>query len=181
MIGLMCAVSLNGIIGNSKNEIPWCYPEDMKHFRKMTENSTIIMGKNTYYSIGKPLPKRRNIVITSSQINGIETFSTIDAALKSCQTPSPAQFIVDNCGTNIINKTTEKNIWLIGGESIFRNGMKYADSIHLTIVPLIIEERNAIKFPWINPDAFKCEGIFPLAEDSELKHAVYRRTNLVLR
>lgn len=64
---VIVAVGLNGVIGDTKNnKMPWHLPEDLKFFKKMTVGQTVVMGANTFDSIGKLLPQRRNIVITRS-------------------------------------------------------------------------------------------------------------------
>lgn len=176
MIGIIAAVSQNGVIGTNDNKIPWNYSEDFKFFKQMTLNSTVIMGRKTFESMGnKPLPKRRNIVISSFEFNGVESFFKITDALDSCCDPMPAVAIVDNEGKQIINKEPERNIWFIGGASIYQEAMKYVDVIHLTVVPLYINDKNTIKFPWINPLWFKYEGVFSLEGNNELKHVIYRK------
>ena len=67
MIKIIAACSKNGVAGKD-GKLPWNYSEDLAHFKKMTLNSTIIMGRKTYESIGKPLPHRKNVVITSTPI-----------------------------------------------------------------------------------------------------------------
>ena len=81
---LIAAVSLNKVIG-SNGSIPWHIPEDLKYFQSNTLYSTVIMGRNTYESIGKPLPNRKNIVITSSKnkFQGIEICSNIKDLIES--------------------------------------------------------------------------------------------------
>ena len=63
MIKIIAAISKNGAIGNL-NKLIWDLPNDMKRFRKLTLNNTVIMGRKTYESIGGSLPERRNIIIT---------------------------------------------------------------------------------------------------------------------
>lgn len=149
MIGIIAAVSLNGVIGTYEGSdiwnIPWKYLEDMKHFKTTTEHSNIIMGKNTYASMGyKPLKNRRNFVISKT--------------LNEESIPSHNFFI---------NKTIEEaleissyysdyqNTWFIGGESIYHEALNYADKILLTIIPQNIRHKDPIMFPWINPLEFK--------------------------
>ncbi len=134
MIKMIAAVSKNMVIGKN-NTIPWDYPEDLKHFKKMTLNSVIIMGRNTFESIGsKPLPKRKNIVITRGYpINdNVISFATIEGALSEAKS------------------SNFEDIWLIGGRSIYENGMKYADEIHLTRIPETIDGDDVVKFPEID-------------------------------
>ncbi len=67
MISIIVAIDKNNLIGNN-NSLPWNYPEDLKYFREITLNKTVLMGKNTFISIlnrnNKPLPKRKNIVVS---------------------------------------------------------------------------------------------------------------------
>lgn len=72
-ISLIAAMSLQGVIGKD-NQLPWHYPEDLKYFRAKTLGHTVVMGRNTFLSLGKPLPKRRNIVLTSNPITGVECY-----------------------------------------------------------------------------------------------------------
>ena len=149
MIGIIAAVSSNGVIGVG-NSLPFSYKKDMEHFRKTTADSTVIMGRKTFESLNcKPLPKRRNIIITSSKINQneVESFSSMKEAISSC----------------------EGSTWIIGGHKIYQDGMQFADKIVLTITPDIIEGKEVIKFPWINPLIYKIENSFTRELDKENK------------
>lgn len=144
MIKIIAAVSQNRVIGID-NKLPFSYPEDMKHFKQSTQNSTVIMGRKTFESIGsKPLPNRRNIVITSSNVN-IEHYKSLSQAVSAVN--------------------AEENIWLIGGASIYQEGMQFCDEMILTVTPDIIEENNCVKFPEINPLQFKINQIRPLGDN----------------
>ncbi|CAB4196561.1 FolA Dihydrofolate reductase [uncultured Caudovirales phage] len=160
MIGIIAAVSSNGVIGIN-DKIPWNYPEDMRHFKQMTENSVVIMGRKTFESIGRPLPKRDNIVITRSNLENsqVQTYRSVSQAV-----------YMEN------KKLSEnpKNIWFIGGASIYEEGLLYADKIYLTLVPDYIDDKNAIKFPWINPSIFKLSEILSPIETT-LKVAIYEK------
>ncbi len=160
MIKIIAAVSQNGIIGVD-NKIPWNYPEDMKHFKTCTTNSTVVMGRKTFESIGKPLPKRKNIVITSSNLKmeGITTST--------------------NFNNIITDSLVGETIWLIGGYSIYQEGMLNVDEIHLTLIPdWITQTDNVVRFPWINPKLFKLDylGKLPTADGtSALRYAIWTR------
>lgn len=117
LINIIAAVSLNNCIGIN-NTIPWKIKEDMQFFKRMTTNNVVIMGRKTYESIGKPLPNRENIVITSSRIDGVVTFTNLKDAIES-------------------NKS--KNIFLIGGSKIYEEGLQYADKMYITLVNKIID------------------------------------------
>lgn len=167
MIGMIAAVSVNGVIGLD-NKLPFDYPQDMKHFRTTTAGSTVIMGRKTWEGIGRLLPKRRNIVISRNKVDfeGIETFNDLGVAIQASKDYFTSGEVIPT-------------IWLIGGASIYEEGMKYADKILLTLTPDIITADNvsvAIKFPWINPTKFKLLSINPLLEDDptcQLKLATY--------
>lgn len=62
---LILALDKNNLLGN-KNKLPWNYPNDLKFFKKQTTNHAVIMGKNTYLSIGKPLKDRLNIIVSNT-------------------------------------------------------------------------------------------------------------------
>tara|TARA_B110000263_G_scaffold159267_1_gene138407 strand:+ start:973 stop:1470 length:498 start_codon:yes stop_codon:yes gene_type:complete len=118
---LIAAVSLNKVIG-SNGSIPWHIPEDLKYFQSNTLYSTVIMGRNTYESIGKPLPNRKNIVITSlkKKFQGIEICSNIKDLIESL-------------------KNSEDEIFIIGGEKIYSEFMPLANKMLITEVKIEIE------------------------------------------
>jgi dihydrofolate reductase len=152
MIGMIAAVSPDGVIGVD-GKIPWHYPADLKRFKSLTLDGTIIMGRVTYESIGKPLPKRRNVVITSRDIPGVECFRDIPSALATCT----------------------GNVWFIGGASIYREAMRYADLIDLTYVPDQIEREDAVRFPEIDQQLFEPGPRERDPDDPRLEHRIYRR------
>ena len=106
----------NRIIGKG-NRLPWHLPADLQHFKAITMGKPIIMGRKTYDSIGKPLPGRRNMVISRQQhlqIAGCEVFSSLLAALRA----------VD----------THEEVMIIGGESIFRESLPLAQRLYITMI-----------------------------------------------
>ena len=66
-IKLICAISKNNVIGN-KNQLPWNISEDLKRFRELTSENIIVMGRKTFESIGRPLPNRKNIVLSKIKL-----------------------------------------------------------------------------------------------------------------
>lgn len=173
---MIAAVSRNGVIG-SENKIPWDYPEDMKHFRKTTANSTVIMGRKTFESIGKPLPKRRNIIVSRSRgrsiaiDGGVDTFADLGSAIGFLKAMEGLKSAVSIPTAPQLTQ----DIWLIGGASIYEEGMQYADEIHLTLVPDTITASNAVRFPWISPQQFAVRELRPLEENSKLMFALYSK------
>lgn len=116
IISLIAAMDKNRIIGND-NRLPWHLPADLQHFKAVTLNKPIIMGRKTFDSIGKPLPHRRNMVISRQKnlhLPGCEVFSSLSDAIKA----------VD----------TNEEVMIIGGESIFRESLSLADRLYLTII-----------------------------------------------
>ena len=98
-ISIIAAVSMNGVIGN-ENTIPWKIPSDLKNFRKITSGSPVVMGRKTFESIGRPLPKRKNIVLTSNKEwshEGVEVAHSINDAL-SLLDPEKENFIIGGTG-----------------------------------------------------------------------------------
>ncbi len=94
-ISAIVAMAQNRVIGKN-NSLPRNYPEDLQYFREMTSGGVIIMGRKTYESIGRPLPNRRNIVISRSGFSDekypdLEVYASIDEVLAQLKTiPSPA-------------------------------------------------------------------------------------------
>jgi len=77
-------MAANRVIGNN-NSLPRNYPEDLKRFKALTSGHVIAMGRKTYESIGRPLPNRRNIVLTSTPIEGVECYSSIEDMIKTLE------------------------------------------------------------------------------------------------
>lgn len=115
-IVLVVAAAEGGVIGLN-GALPWHIPEDLKHFRQLTTGKPILMGRKTYDSLGKPLPNRRNIVLTrNSDWNspGVEAVSSLDDAL------------------SLLSPNDE--LMVIGGEQLYRLALPHADRIELTEV-----------------------------------------------
>lgn len=156
MIGIIAAVSLNGVIGcleKDKPVIPWNYKEDMKFFKETTINSNVIMGRRTFESMGKPLKNRVNLVVSSYNHEDVINCDSVSNAIASCD--------------------KDKDIWFIGGTSIYETGMDYADTIKLTVVPKKIINPISFKFPWINPLKFKVSKTEYITD--ELRVLTYER------
>ena len=123
-ISIIAAVAANGVIGN-KGEIPWYLPSDFAFFKSATIDKPIIMGRKTFESIGKPLPKRTNIVISRQkdfQPDGVIVVDNLDAAVKRA---------------TLTAKADKKNeIMIIGGANIYQQAMKFADRLYISHVEL---------------------------------------------
>lgn len=117
-ISLICALAKNRAIGKD-NHLLWNIPEDLKKFKKITLGHPVIMGQKTYESIGKPLPKRFNIVVSKDRnlnIKGCQVCHSINEALEfAC-------------------KKDDNEIFIIGGGSIYAQTIDKADKLYLTLV-----------------------------------------------
>ena len=147
MISIIVAIGKNYEIGK-KNDLLWDLPRDMKHFRNITRSHTVIMGQKTFESLGisadgqpgKPLPNRRNIILTqdpSFQREGIEIFHSIDELENKLKKENP----------------NEEN-FVIGGGMIYKLFIDKADKLYITHVDATF------------PDA---EVYFPIIEDTKWK------------
>lgn len=99
IIALIYAASENDVIGKD-NDIPWKLSADLKRFKKLTIGHPIIMGRKTYDSLGRPLPKRRNLVITRNtalQVEGVEVYHSLEDALAACEQEEKA-FVIGGAG-----------------------------------------------------------------------------------
>ena len=113
-IHLIWAQEKDGGIGIN-NALPWQISEDLKKFKKLTLNTPIVMGRKTWESLPtKPLPKRRNIVLSSQLVNGVECYTS-----------------VKNCLNNLADET---HVFVIGGAQIYKAFFKHAHYLHITIV-----------------------------------------------
>ena len=134
ILSLIAAASDNRVIGN-KGEIPWKLPADLKYFRQKTEGHPIIMGRKTFQSIGKPLPKRRNIVISRHEFPG-----------------KPLEFDVAHSledAIAIAKKDNPEEIFVIGGGEIYKQALPLADRIYFTHIHGIFD--GDAFFPQLDP------------------------------
>ncbi len=114
-ITIVVAIASNYAIGKN-NQLLWHLPKDLRHFKDITAGGTVIMGRKTFDSVGKPLPKRRNIVVTRQpiKIEGCEVVASIEDAIALCK--------------------TENEVFIVGGAEIYRQAMHLVNRIYLTIV-----------------------------------------------
>jgi len=126
---LVAALADNGVIG-ADGALPWHLPDDLKRFKALTLGKPIVMGRKTYASIGRPLPKRRNVVLSRSTraIEGVEVVHGVDEALTLLE--------------------GEAEIAIIGGEQIYRAFLPYATKLELTHVETSVE--GDARFPAID-------------------------------
>lgn len=140
IISIIVAVSLNNAIGRDNKLLYWL-PDDLKRFKALTTGHTIIMGRHTFESLPKgALPNRRNIVLStnpSASFAGAEEFCSLQEAIQHCQ--------------------EEEEIFIIGGESVYKQAMNVADKIYLTQIEDVTEGADAF-FPEIDKKKWKEKG-----------------------
>ena len=116
IVTIVVAIGENNAIGKN-NELLWYLPKDLRHFKTITKGHTVIMGRKTFESVGKPLPNRRNIIITRNTdlaIEGTEVVHTLQEALELCK--------------------QDEEVFIIGGAEIYKMAMQHTDKIYLTVV-----------------------------------------------
>ncbi|MCX6137191.1 MAG: dihydrofolate reductase [Ignavibacteriales bacterium] len=115
---IIAALTPGRVIGND-GTIPWHYSEDLKRFKRLTIGQTVLMGRKTYESLGKPLPGRTNVVITKSKIaipTGADViiYPTLEEALLELQ--------------------DREKVFVVGGGTIYAQLIERADAMHLTMI-----------------------------------------------
>lgn len=155
---MIACVGKNLELGKN-NDLIWHLPNDLKFFRETTLKKTVIMGRRTFESLPKKLPNRRNIVLmlpSEEKIPDVDIFYSIDEVLDEV-------------------KKTDEEVFIIGGASIYRQFLPYADKLYLTEVPL--EEPDAtVYFPEFDKNKYKktvlkenCDG------GIKYQHVLYER------
>jgi dihydrofolate reductase len=146
IISLISAVAKNGVIGGG-NTLVWDIPEDLKHFRDKTRGHTVIMGRKTFESIGRPLPNRKNIVITrdpSYASEGINVVGSLDEALRLASLEQGKEFEENQ---------DEVEVFVIGGGEIYKQAIDRANKLYITEVHQDFD--GDTKFPDINKNIWR--------------------------
>jgi dihydrofolate reductase len=138
-ISAIVAISDNFAIGE-KDMIPWYLPVDLKYFRDLTIGHSVVMGRKTYDSIGKPLPKRNNIVITSDPFLISSQFYTVHSI---------------NEALELALGLGETETFIIGGGQIYKQSASLWDRMYITKVNLTVPEADTFFPEWVEKD-WKC-------------------------
>lgn len=134
-IEIVVARARNGVIG-SNNALPWRLPEDLVHFKRVTIGHPIVMGRKTWDSIGRPLPGRRNIVVTRDAewaSEGAERAGSLEEALFAC--------------------AREERLAVIGGASLYASAMPHAHELIITEIARDFD--GDVFFPAIDPSVWR--------------------------
>lgn len=134
-ISLIAAMSLERVIG-VKNQLPWHLPDDLRRFKQLTLGKPVVMGSQTYLSIGKPLPGRENFVLTRD----------VDKHFEGC-------FMVHDVGSLVEAVKAFEEIFIIGGAQIYQQFLPIADRLYLTVVQTSVA--GDAYFPEWNPSEWQ--------------------------
>lgn len=134
IVTIVVAISENNAIGKN-NQLLWYLPADLKHFKNITTGHTVIMGRKTYDSVGKPLPNRRNIIITRR-----------DITIEGCQ-------VARSIEEALALSNSEQEVFIVGGAEIYKQSIHLTDRIYLTIVHQKFDADSF--FPEINYDQWR--------------------------
>lgn len=132
MIAIVVAMASNNAIGKD-NQLLWHITEDMKFFKSLTQGGTVIMGRKTYESIGRPLPNRRNIVVSRSVDHlddRVDLFHSLEEAIQAA--------------------SSDEKVFIIGGGEVYSQSLAMADTLYITLVDHLYEADTF--FPTINYD-----------------------------
>ncbi|WP_196907902.1 type 3 dihydrofolate reductase [Candidatus Symbiopectobacterium sp. 'North America'] len=148
MISLIAALAVDRVIG-MENFMPWHLPADLAWFKRQTLNKPIIMGRNTFRSIGQPLPGRKNIVISSraGDDERVTWVSTLEAALEAA--------------------SGAEEVMVIGGGSIYQQMLPQASRLYLTHIDAEVE--GDTHFPEYEPGAWS--SVFSEFHDADEKNS----------
>ena len=189
---IIAAVADNGAIGKD-NDLLWHIAEDMKYFRRTTTGNPVVMGFRTFLSIGRPLPKRVNIVISTRSWADVpegvivarsleEAYSLVEKAAKSKVNDAAVDVEVSEkkvAGSADGGRETEPGrIFIMGGGETYRKALPTADKLYITHVHTEIEDADTF-FPVIDPVIWEEESATPVATDPETGYTyefkVYKR------
>ncbi|MBG6242476.1 MAG: type 3 dihydrofolate reductase [Candidatus Symbiopectobacterium sp. Dall1.0] len=148
VISLIAALAVDRVIG-MENAMPWHLPADLAWFKRQTLNKPIIMGRNTFRSIGQPLPGRKNIVVSSraGDDERVTWVSTLEAVLEAA--------------------SGAEEVMVIGGGSIYQQMLPQASRLYLTHIDAEVE--GDTHFPEYEPDAWS--SVFSEFHDADEKNS----------
>lgn len=135
-LAIVVAVARGGCIGK-EGGLPWRYSEDLRHFRKTTTGHAVIMGRKTHASLGRPLPERRNLVVSRTLVEapaGVELHASFESALASARASDPEPMVV-------------------GGAEIYALALPLATRLYLTEIDVEVDGCDAF-FPAFDRSAF---------------------------
>lgn len=167
MLSIIVAVAQNGAIGRN-NELLWHISEDLKYFKGTTMGHPVIMGRKTYESVGRPLPGRRNIVLTRGELEIPQ--------IKNPQTTSIE--VVDSLEKVLQIAEGDQEFFIMGGGMLYNATFRMADKLYITRIFASAEDADTF-FPEISPLEWEIEKEQEVMHDEEndidFQFLVYKR------
>lgn len=161
MISFIFAMDENRLIGND-NDLPWHLPDDLAYFKKVTTGHTIVMGRKTFESIGRPLPNRRNIVVTSRD-----------------ESSFPGCIIADSAEEVLKLIPADEECFVIGGAQLYSALFPYADRLYMTKIHHVFEGDRF--FPEFNEAEWELtsrkQGVKDEKNPYDYEYLVYEKKN----
>ena len=151
-IAIVAAMDRHRAIGRD-NQLPWQLPDDLAHFKALTLNQTILMGRRTAESLGRALPKRRNLVLTHS---GSVPFAGME--------------IVEHLDQAIALAGVGETLFVIGGGAVYAQTLAQASVLHLTLIDCAIDDADT-HFPQFDPAQWRVSSRVQHAADARHAHA----------
>lgn len=142
-LSIIAGIGKNNELGKN-NTLLWHLPADLVYFKKITTGHTVVMGRKTFESIGRPLPNRRNIVITSDKNYKKEEKEKIGIEISS---------LLENA-ISLSRSDLDSEIFIIGGAQIYEQAMNYADKLYITHIEAEDENANTF-FPVIDKNIWR--------------------------
>lgn len=155
-LSIIAAVAENGVIGRDGG-LPWHLPDDLRRFKQLTMDHLLVMGRRTWESVGRPLPGRRIVVLTSraaSALAGVPVARSLDQALALAR--------------------PDEEVFIAGGADVYREALPHADRLYLTVVHATVEGDTA--FPSVDWSAWRLVEEHRHPADARHAHAFTFRT-----
>jgi dihydrofolate reductase len=150
-VALIAAVARNGVIG-ANNALPWKLPEDLAHFRALTSGHTVIMGRRTWQSLGRPLKNRQNVIVTrdpSFLADGADIAASLGEALAKSTMPAPA--------------------FCIGGGELYTEALPLATLMYLTEIDRDFE--GDVRFPAFDRREWRVQSLDARVDADGMRYA----------
>ena len=154
-LGLIVARSMNNVIGR-RGKIPWNIEGEMSQFRELTLGNVVVMGRRTFEEIGRPLPGRKNIIVSKSKVFGGDIICTV-GTLKEALEISEGE-----------------NVYIAGGYGLYKDALPLVDVMYITEIHTTVEEGDTF-FPEFDEDDFDLTIGETFGDDVKYTRTVYRR------
>jgi len=159
MIGLIVARSKNNVIGKN-GKIPWKIKGEQKQFKELTTGNVVIMGRKSYEEIGRPLPNRKNIVISKTKNFTAENLVTVGSLQEA------------------IDRSIGEKIYIAGGYEVFKEAIPLADKMYITEIDTVIDTGDVF-FPEFDEGEFDVTIGETGGEDIKYTRTVYTRKTVL--